>query len=152
MVPPEKRDNADEYYLAQMMSEDKDIKEKYTFEWAYYETSLLRLRMSEDRIKKDMAEFNYHSLSSLEAYYISNNCFLPENFIINNADKIANIPTTIVHGRYDAICLPQNAYYLHKAIKNSKLIYTIAGHASTDEENKTVLTEEMKRFSEEIEF
>lgn len=152
LVPYKKRNKADEYYLTQMNSADNDIKEKYTYEWAYYETSLLRLRSNHTQVKQDMSEFNYHSLAPLEAYYISNNCFIPENFIIDNAGKLSGIPTTIVHGRYDLICPPINAYYLHKAIKDSKLIYTIAGHAGNDEENKKVLIEEMERFGKEITF
>ena len=150
LVPQDERDNADTYYLSQMQSPDKTISEKYTYEWAYYEMSLLRLKTTEEQVKKDMEEFNYRSLAPLEAYYISNNCFLSENFIIDNAAKLSDIPTTIVHGRYDTICPPKNAYLLHKAIKNSKLIYTTAGHASTDEENKKVLVEEMERFSKEF--
>lgn len=147
LVPENERGHSDAYYLSQMQSEDNDISEKYTYEWAYYETSLYRLRTTDEQIKKDMQDVSYRSLSPIEAYYMSNNCFLTESYILDNAEKLSHIPTTIVHGRYDMICPPQNAYLLHKAIKNSKLIYTIAGHASSDEENEKVMIEEMERFA-----
>lgn len=46
---------------------------------------------------------------------------MPENYILNNIDKIKHIETYIVHGEYDIDCRPSGAYDLHKAMQNSKL-------------------------------
>ncbi len=41
--------------------------------------------------------------------------------MLDNASKIADIPTCIVHGRYDTICPPISAWDLHKALPSSEL-------------------------------
>ena len=67
-----------------------------------------------------------------ECHYFVNNCFFEENYILNNVDKIKDIPTIIVHGRYDVDCRPVGAYLLHEKLNNSKLIFPISGHTSFD--------------------
>ncbi|MDD9911459.1 MAG: prolyl aminopeptidase [Alphaproteobacteria bacterium] len=54
-------------------------------------------------------------------HYESNHCFLPEGFIIQNADKLKNIPGAIIHGRYDLCCPVKHAWQLHKAWPTAKL-------------------------------
>ena len=86
-------------------------------------------------------------MAILEAHFIKNNCFLPDDYIMKNADKIRDIKTTIVQGRYDFICPPIQAFRLQSALKNSTLTLTIAGHSSTDEETKKALISEMKKLT-----
>ncbi len=46
--------------------------------------------------------------------------------------KIKDIPTIIIHGRYDVDCRPVGAYLLNEKPNNSKLIFPISGHTSFD--------------------
>lgn len=68
----------------------------------------------------------------IEAHYISNNCFLEDNYILNNADKIKS-PVYIVQGRTDFVCPPNFAYALSKKIKNAKLSWAVSNHHSEHE-------------------
>ena len=63
-------------------------------------------------------------LATLECHFLSNKCFLDENYILENIDKISHIPSTIIHGRYDMICKTEAAEALHKAWPQSCLLYT----------------------------
>lgn len=73
------------------------------------------------------------SLAMLECHYLTNRCFIEENFILDNIDKIKHIPGTIVHGRYDVICKMEAAYTLSKAWQNSELqIVADAGHSTSE--------------------
>lgn len=48
-------------------------------------------------------------------------------------DKIAHIPGTIIHGRYDMICPLEQAYALYQSWSNSELhIIRDAGHAASE--------------------
>ena len=48
-------------------------------------------------------------------------------------DKIAHIPGVIVHGRYDMVCLLENAFALKEAWPNAELdIIRDAGHAASE--------------------
>ena len=60
-------------------------------------------------------------------------CFIDENYILNNVDKIAHIPATIIHGRYDLVCKAEAAYSLHSSLPNSVLhIVPEAGHSASE--------------------
>lgn len=134
------------YYLNKMLSDDKKISDKYAYEWAYYEMSFYTINKISDP-DESLKTLSFKSMAILEAYYIKNNCFLPEDFIMNNIDKIKNIKTAIVQGRFDFICPPTQAFRLHSKLKNSKLNITIAGHSSSDIENKETLISELRRIT-----
>ncbi|QJR81454.1 prolyl aminopeptidase [Alteromonas pelagimontana] len=73
------------------------------------------------------------SLAKLECHYLTHHCFVPEDYILSNIDKISHIPGTIVHGRYDVICKTEAAYSLHKLWGNSELqIVPDAGHSTSE--------------------
>ncbi len=139
-VPKEQQHAPAAYYFEKMKHGTKEEKEKYTYEWAYYELSLLKLKSNHKEIEEGMKEYSYQSLSPLEAHYLLQNCFVPEGYIWKNIEKIKHIPTVIVHGRYDMICQPMNAYLLYKNLPNSQLFFVIGGHS--DSQTKRKLTRE----------
>mgnify|MGYP001360302332 FL=1 len=66
----------------------------------------------------------------METHYFINDCFIKENQIIDNIEKISNIKCNIVHGRYDIVCPYKQAYDLHQAYSSSKIhIIDDAGHS-----------------------
>jgi proline iminopeptidase len=73
------------------------------------------------------------SMAILECHYLSNDCFLEDNYILNHMDTIASIPGIIIHGRYDSICSTAASYELHNKWKNSELnIVPAAGHSTAE--------------------
>ncbi len=147
LVPKSKQNNVAKYYYDKMRFGTPAEKKKYAYEWAFYEASMLSLKTDLEKAKANMNEFPYKSLAPLEAHYLLNGCFLPKDYILKNAKNIKNIPTTIVHGRYDFVCEPINAYKLHTVLPKSKLIFTTAGHHSSDPETRDTLKIEMARMS-----
>lgn len=144
LVPEKNRNNIYEYYFNMIKSRDKKISKKYGRMWAKYESSISKLKYSENEVIKSIQKMKLN-LSLIELYYIVNNCFLPKNFILKNAYKLNHTPVSIVHGRYDIVCSPLNSYKLHKKIKNSKLYYTLGGHSSSDKETEERLVKEMDK-------
>ena len=64
-------------------------------------------------------------------HYKLNNFFMQENQILNNAKKIADIPTEIYQDRWP--CPMSQAYDLHKALPKSRLhIIPVFGHSHPD--------------------
>ncbi len=125
-------------------SDDKEESDKYAYEWSYYELSFYTINKIEDPAEL-LKGFSYKSMSILEAHYIHNKCFIPEDHIMKNIDKIAHIKTAIVQGRYDFICPPAQAFRLYSGLKNAKLTLTNAGHSSSDTDTKRTLIRELKR-------
>lgn len=72
-------------------------------------------------------------ISLLEAHYFAHHCFIDENQILDNMDKINTIPATLIHGRYDCVCDVSQAWQLSKAWQSSQLyIVPNAGHSLTE--------------------
>lgn len=147
-VPLKKRKDIASFYLSQMTSKNLDVAEKFAYEWCFYEASLTKLDLSIKKIEKMFKhDTTYKSLSPLEAHYVLNKCFISENYILNNANRITAIPSIIVQGRYDFVCPPVNAYMLNKALPESKLYIVTGGHSSSDRYIEKALKEAVKFFS-----
>lgn len=147
LVPKNQRKNLEKCYFNKINSRDKKTSKKFAQAWLGYEQAIMYLKQPKEKRKKRR---NMIAFARIESYYLSNFCFLKENHILNNANKIANIPTTIVHGRYDLVCPPAAALELHRKLKNSKLCFTLAGHYSMDAENPGKLVEEMQRMGTKL--
>ncbi len=69
------------------------------------------------------------SMARICLHYLTNNYFMEDNFILDNAHAIKGIPVIILQGSSDFICPPYYAHQLHKAIPHSELVLTPnAGH------------------------
>lgn len=144
LVPLKEQEDMVGYYYKQMCSKEPKIVEQFAYEWARYELSIYKLNLSEKMVLELLQSIPYQSLSKLEAHFISNNCFIPEEYILNNCDELSDIPTSIVHGRYDMICPPLYAHQLHNKLKISRLHLVTAGHAASEPKIENKLIEELE--------
>jgi proline iminopeptidase len=131
-VPAKERADVGEYYRKKLFSGKPAERKKFAKEWMLYEASILRLDYRPEAAERNLQNFAAESLAYLEAHYILNDCFIPENYILKNVSKIQNTPTVIVQGRYDFVCAPSAAHDLHSALPNSILHMVMAGHSSSD--------------------
>lgn len=105
--------------------------------WAMWEIRCCTLVPDPEFLSHYEDDDSSWSLARHECHFMLNNCFLTDNQILNNCDKINHIPTVIIHGRYDIVCAFDNAWLLHQALPKSELIISeTAGHASCETETK----------------
>ena len=58
---------------------------------------------------------NVHCYSLLLSHYFIHGGFFDEDdFILKNVHKLADIPCTILQGRYDVVCPMRTAWELHQ--------------------------------------
>ncbi len=145
-VPAQERHDVCSFYLTQMQAPDEKVRERYCYEWAHYELSLIRLDAESVDMKDMLEHYNYRSLAPLEAHYMANRCFIPDDYILQNARRLAGIPTSIVHGRYDLICPAREAYDLHRKLPGSQLHLVLAGHSASEDAIREKLVAELGRF------
>jgi proline iminopeptidase len=127
----------DSYYRT-LTGSDEKAKLDAAKRWSNWEFSIIMLVNDGKPLDNDAAI----SFSRIECHYIKNNCFLEEGQLLRDAHKIAHIPTTIVHGRYDVICSMRNAWELKKVLPNANLVITPrAGHSMFDYENAEALVD-----------
>jgi proline iminopeptidase len=101
--------------------------------WSGWEGRCATLRPSHTVIDHLLEPHTAMSLSRIECHYFLNKVFLEPNQVLENMDKVADIPTTIIHGRYDMICPLEQAFTLYEAMPNSELhIIRDAGHADSE--------------------
>lgn len=138
-----------EYYISKMHSQNSRVSDKYRREWFIYEVSMLALNMTKKDVDNYLRKGTYKAMAPFEAHYYGgrNLCFLSGNFIEKNARRLSRIPTVIVHGRYDALCMPASAWKLHKMLPKSKIYFIISGHHPHDKTMALKLKEEMDKFA-----
>lgn len=120
-------------YYAMLTGDNELAKMNAAKHWSIWEGRCATLRPNSDIVETFSNIHLAMSLARIEAHYFINDSFIAENQIIDNMSVLAEIPATIVHGRYDIICPLDNALALHQAWPGSELhIVREAGHASRD--------------------
>jgi proline iminopeptidase len=145
MVPEEHRKDGTSitrYYAGKINSEDEAEAIKYADEWTLWECSLLTLDYDKRKIENGviLGDDSNLAIARFETYYFLNGCFIPENHILDNIEKIKHIPTYVVQGRFDNCTPPVSAYELSKAYgDNLTLQFVNAGHKRHDAQLKASL-------------
>jgi proline iminopeptidase len=146
-LPPEERSDLLGSYYARLCSPDLLVSQSASQSWANYEAkcaSLLPKRVETPAVvsKSDIA------IATIEAHYMVHDCFLADNQLLGNLEKIKHLPCTIVQGRYDVVCPPVTAYELHRQWLGSKLVVTPdAGHSAFELSTQIALVEACDEFS-----
>ncbi|MBB1088449.1 prolyl aminopeptidase [Lysobacter sp. SG-8] len=105
--------------------------------WSVWEGATSFLHVDEDFARSHEDPHFALAFARIENhYFIHSGFFEVDDQLLRDADKLAEIPGVIVHGRYDVVCPPQNAWDLHKAWPGASLVMTpTSGHSAFEEEN-----------------
>lgn len=115
--------------------------------WSVYEGSCSTLLPSPETVRAFSADTLALGLARMEAHYFRNDIFLPEDFLINNVDRVRHIPTLIVQGRYDLVCPIRSADDLTRVWPEAKyVIVPDAGHSAMETGTRTALVAGMEAF------
>ena len=109
--------------------------------WSVWEASTSFLRQDPGFIDAHKSDAFALAFARIECHYFVNGGFFEvEDQLLRDAPRLANIPGTIVHGRYDVVCPPQNAWDLHQAWPKATLEITpSSGHSAFEAENVDAL-------------
>ncbi|WP_412971656.1 prolyl aminopeptidase [Glaciecola sp. MF2-115] len=117
---------------------------KAWFNWEGYISRLIAPNVMMSDLSTDK---HIKSLALLECHYLLNKCFVAENYILDNIDKLYDIPCHIVHGRYDMVCKLEAAYSIKKALPHATLkVVNNAGHSMSE----TGIANELTRIMNEM--
>lgn len=95
-----------------------------------WESTIVTLRDHEYR-HDESEEAGPLAHSRIQLHFASNECFIKDEPLLDNIDVIRDIPTVVVHGRYDAVCPFQQSWELYQAWPEIELnIVPLAGHAA----------------------
>ena len=109
--------------------------------WSVWEASTSFLRQDPGFIDAHKSDAFALAFARIECHYFVNGGFFEvEDQLLRDAPRLANIPGTIVHGRYDMVCPTSAAWDLHQAWPKATLeITSSSGHSAFEAENVDAL-------------
>lgn len=114
------------HYAKMIFSEDLGSIQTAIKYMGNYERILGRTNAKFEDVRIDNDTINSNRIA---LYYAANRYFLEDNEIINNIDKIRDIPTFIVHNRLDMCCPIKGAWDLYRSLDNAQIeIIADIGH------------------------
>lgn len=135
-IPQSERGDLLQAYYKRLTGDDVEVRLAAAKAWSVWEgttsTLLPNAHIADAFGLPEMAL----ALARIECHYFVNNGFMDDNQLINNIDKIRNIPAVIVQGRYDVVCPAVSAWELSQAWPEADLrIVADAGHAAFEPGN-----------------
>lgn len=120
-------------YLSKLEGPDELARMGAAKAWASWAGQCATLRPNHTVMDRYADPHMATSMAIIGCHYFKNKGFAEPNQILNNMDKIKEVPGIIIHGRYDMICPLDQAYQLHSAWGAADLnIVRDAGHAASD--------------------
>ncbi|MBV7257051.1 prolyl aminopeptidase [Pacificimonas sp. WHA3] len=129
-IPPVERGDLLSAYHRRLIADDEAVRLAAARAWSIWEGKTITL-LPEPKTSDAFADAHFAlAFARIETHYFTNGGWFEDGQLIRDAGKLAGIPGTIVHGRYDMPCPAKTAWDLHKAWPGSEL-YLIegAGHA-----------------------
>jgi len=135
-------------FYRRLTSPDLDTRLTAAKAWSIWEASTSKLlpdaglqaRFGESQFADAFARIECH-------YFINRGFFETDDHLLRNCDRIRQILTIIVQGRYDVVCPLVSAWELHKALPEAELIIVPdAGHSMTEPGIRHALIEATDRF------
>ena len=120
------------YYKRLTSPEYERDRLEFAKEWSLWEGSTVTLEPDAHQRAYSVDPVFALAFARIEAHYFKHRGFLEsDNQILENVEKLKGIPTTIIQGRYDAICPPISAWELAQAMPWATLkIVPVAGHSA----------------------
>lgn len=133
-IPPEEQDDIIAAYHRRLTSDDPKVRAEAARAWSLWECRVATLMPDPDLVRHCEETSFTLAFARIECHYFVNAGFLEhETQLLEGIDAMRHIPGVIVHGRYDVICPPRNAWRLHEAWPESTLKFVDdAGHSANE--------------------
>ncbi len=130
-IPEVERGDLMSAYYRRLTSADPAVRSEAARAWSIWEGTTSRLQVDANFIKRFAQDQFADAFARIEAhYFVHGGFFRTDTQLLDDAPKIAHIPTVIIQGRYDVVCPAASAWALHRALPSSKLtIVPDAGHS-----------------------
>lgn len=132
-LPADDREDLIAAYGRRLDGEDELRRMGAAKAWSRWEADCSTLHPNQRLIKHLLDSHRALARCRIGVHYFGNRCFLDENQVLDNISAVRDIPTIIVHGRYDMITPVESAYLLSESLRASQLfVVREAGHSATE--------------------
>ena len=132
-LPEEMKPCTPEKLFALFSGSDVTLQQKVANAWIRSAIKTGKLHAPDEEVNAGWGDFNPVPGARIDCHYAVNGFFVKNDQLLREARKLADIPVTIINGRYDMICPPVTAWRLHQQLPKSKLIIVEeAGHSESE--------------------
>jgi proline iminopeptidase len=150
-IPAEERGDLLHAYHRRLTGDNEIIRMAAAKAWALWEARCATHDPSAQVVARFGSPQVALAMARIEAHYFVHDAFIREGQICAEAHRLADIPTVIVHGRYDMVCPLDQAFALRQAMPHAELeIIRDAGHASSEPGTLDALIRATDRFAREL--
>ena len=133
LVPEDEHDNMLERYYGYLTGDDADMQIEAAIRWSLYEGACSSLLPNYETITTDDQKAHALAMARIEAHFFMHECRSPHDSLLHDLDKLREIPTVIIQGRYDVICPIHTAYKIHALWPEADyVVVPDAGHSALD--------------------
>jgi proline iminopeptidase len=111
----------DAYYQL-LTGPDPAVRARAALDWAAWEDAHISLAPNWQPAPAETDPACWQVMATLVTHYWSHAAYLPSEALIGNLSRISQIPTTIIHGRYDVSGPIGQAWALHHALPGSTFV------------------------------
>jgi proline iminopeptidase len=132
-IPVAERGNMVAAYYARLTGDNEIARMQAAKAWSVWEGRCANLQPKDSVLAHFSDPYTAMSVARIEAHYFINNGFLETDQLIRDAYRIAHLPGSIIHGRYDMICPLEQAVALHHAWPGADFhVIPACGHAASE--------------------
>ncbi len=148
-IPVGDRANMISAYHRQLNDPDRELRMRAARAWALWEGRTSYLRPNPEFAASFGSDAVAEAVARIECHYFVNGGFFEvDGQLLRDAHRLRGIPLVIVHGRYDLLCPPTNAWELQRAVPGSELIFIAdAGHSAFEPGTRSALVAATDRFA-----
>jgi proline iminopeptidase len=148
-IPVSERGDLVAAYHKRLTSEDAAVRREAARAWSIWEGATSKLLQSEDMIERYGGDNFADAFARIECHYFVNNGFFRNpTQLLDDVQRIRQIPGVIVQGRYDVVCPMKSAWDLHRAWPEAELfVIPDAGHAASESGTLARLVDAADRFA-----
>ena len=123
VVPPADRDgDLAAAYSRLLHDPDPEVRARAAYEWCLWEDTHMSLAPDAEPFLS-VAEPDFQlAFARLVTHFWSHGCFLEEEQLLRNMERLHGIPGVLIHGRYDVSGPLGTAWALHRAWPGSELV------------------------------
>jgi len=150
-IPKNKRHNMVSAYHEILTSDNEVARMRAAEAWSVWEGRTSNLETDPNTVNHFGDPFHALAMARIECHYFYHEAFIEENQILANTPSISDLPISIIHGRYDMVCPINQAFDLHDALPNARLIIcNNSGHSAMEAEITSALIQETDLFAEQL--
>lgn len=133
LIPEDERDDLLSAYHRRLTGNDAELQVAAARAWSLWEGETVTLLPNADNSDHFGDPHFAVAFARIETHYFVHDAWLEPDQLLRDVGRLAGIPGTIVHGRYDMPCPARYALALHHAWPGSDLrLVEGAGHAFTE--------------------